>query len=175
MLGLQHTGHLFISCPCQQVLPSARPYPYTCATSTLASCLSTRNTGHVCECLPTCDFGEHISSPLLRLSVLQVRYDSGDFDIFQFSGQRCLWRLWPECILLYEQRRATQHHGVQRVWIKLGSPQSWAALDVNPKTIYHIPKMMNICGCMGLLAIPVWDPDWAWQVVGISALQPLVV
>ena len=85
---------LFISCPCQQVLPSARPYPYTCATSTLASCLSTRNTGHVCECLPTCDFGEHISSPLLRLSVLQVRYDNGDFDIFQFSGQRCLWRLW---------------------------------------------------------------------------------
>ena len=95
MLGLsQHTGHLFISCPCQQVLPSARPYPYTCATSTLASCLSTRNTGHVCECLPTCDFGEHISSPLLRLSVLQVRYDNCDFNIFQFSGQRCLWRLW---------------------------------------------------------------------------------
>ena len=45
--------------------------------------------------------------------------------------------------------------GMDQTWV----PQSWAALDVNPKTIYHIPKMMNICGCMGLLAIPVWDPD----------------
>ena len=72
-------------------------------------------------------------------------------------------------------RCATQHHGVQRVWIKLGSPQSWAALDVNPKTKNYIPRMMNICGCMWLLFLPVWDPDWAWQVVGISAVQPLVV
>jgi hypothetical protein len=172
MLGLsQHAGHLLISCPCQQVLPSARSYPYTCTTSTLASCLRTRNTGHVCEWLTTCDFRQHISSHLLCLSFLQARY--GDFNIYQLSGQRCLWRLWSASYL-YEQRCATQHHGVQRVWIKLGSPQSWAALDVNPKTTYHIPKMMNICGCMGLLFIPVWDPDWAWQVVGISAVQPLV-
>ena len=152
----QHAGHLLISCPCQQVLPSARSYPYTCTTSTLASCLRTRNTGHVCEWLTTCDFRQHISSHLLCLSFLQARY--GDFNIYQLSGQRCLWRLWSASYL-YEQRCATQHHGVQRVWIKFGSPQSWAALDVNPKTTYHIPKMMNICGCMGLLFIPVWDPD----------------
>ena len=69
-----------------------------------------------------------------------------------------------ECILLYEQRCATQHHWVRRVWIKLGSPESWAALGVNPKTIiyiykYYIPKMMNICGYVGLLFISAWDLD----------------
>ena len=77
----QHAGHLLISCPCQQVLPSARSYPYTCTTSTLASCLRTRNTGHVCEWLTTCDFRQHISSHLLCLSFLQARY--GDFNIYQ--------------------------------------------------------------------------------------------
>ena len=34
-------------------------------------------------------FWEHISILLLRLPFLQVCY--GDFDIFQLSGQRCLW------------------------------------------------------------------------------------
>ena len=63
-----------------------------------------------------------------------------------------------ECILLYEQRCATQHHGAQRVWIKLKSSQSWAASDVNPKIMF-IPKMINICGCMGLLRTSLWDPE----------------
>ena len=86
MLGLsQHAGHLLVSCPCQQDLPSARLHADTCATSTLASCLRARNTGHVCECLTTCDFGEHISSQLLRLSFLQVRY--GDFTYFNFRAK----------------------------------------------------------------------------------------
>ena len=160
MLGLsQHAGHLLISCPCQQVLPSARSYPYTCTTSTLASCLRTRNTGHVCEWLTTCDFRQHISSHLLCLSFLQARY--GDFNIYQLSGQRCLWRLWSASYL-YEQRCATQHHGVQRVWIKLGSPQSWAALDVNPKTTYHIPKMMNVLDSQ-CMHIQIYHVPWLQQ------------
>ena len=37
------------------------------------------------------------------------------------------------------------------------------------------PKMMNICDCIGFLSISVWDQDWASQVAGISAVQPLVV
>ena len=129
MLGLsQHAGHLLISCPCQQVLPSARSYPYTCTTSTLASCLRARNTGHVCECLTACDFGEHISSHLLRLSFLQVRY--GDFNIFQLSGQRCLWRLWSASYCM-KMRHPTPWgpEGMHQTWVppKLGSIrcESW--------------------------------------------------
>ena len=60
-----------ISCPCQQDLPSAKNYPYTCTTSTFAGCLGARNTGHICMCLYVSDimffFWEHISSHLLRL------------------------------------------------------------------------------------------------------------
>ena len=56
-----------ISCPCQQDFPSAKHYPYTCTTSTLAGCLGARNTGHICMCLTSCFFWEHISSHLLRL------------------------------------------------------------------------------------------------------------
>ena len=172
MLGLsQHAGHLLISCPCQQDLPSASLHPDTYATSTLASCLRARNTGHVCECLTACDFGEHISSHLLRLSFLQVRY--GDFNIFQLSGQRCLWRLWSASYCM-KMRHPTPWgpEGMDQTWVppKLGSIRCESS-----KTKNYIPRMMNICGCMWLLFLPVWDPDWAWQVVGISAVQPLVV
>ena len=34
---------------------------------------------------------------------------------------------------------------------------------------------MNICGYVGLLFISAWDLDWAEQMAGISAVQPLVV
>ena len=81
-----------ISCPCQQDLPSAKHYPYTCTTSTFAGCLGARNTGHICMCLYVSDImfflGTHLqspaSAPVFAGSLLW-------FEHISISGQRCLW------------------------------------------------------------------------------------
>ena len=84
-----------ISCPCQQDLPSAKHYPYTCTasnhfTSTFAGCLGAGNTGHICMCLYVSDinvfFWEHISSHLLRLPFFagSLLWFEHDLNIFQF-------------------------------------------------------------------------------------------
>ena len=82
-----------ISCPCQQDLPSAENYPYTCATSTFAGCKKYWTYLHVSVCVwhhvffgntsPVTCFGSHF---------LQVRYcDLKWFEHISISGQRCLW------------------------------------------------------------------------------------
>ena len=67
-----------ISCPCQQDLPSAKHYPYTCTTSTFAGCLGARNTGHICMCLYVSDimffFGNTSPVTCFGSHFLQVRY-----------------------------------------------------------------------------------------------------
>ena len=84
-----------ISCPCQQDLPSAKHYPYTCTTSTFAGCLGARNTGHICTCLYVSDmffFGNTSPVTCFGSHFLQVRYcDLKWFEHDSISGQRCLW------------------------------------------------------------------------------------
>ena len=85
-----------ISCPCQQDLPSAKNYPYTCTTSTFAGCLGARNTAHICMCLYVSDIMFFLgnTSPVTCFAshFLQVRYcDLKWFEHISISGQRCLW------------------------------------------------------------------------------------
>ena len=80
-----------ISCPCQQDLPSAKNYPYTCTTSTFAGCLGARNTGHICMCLYVSDiifWGTHLQSPasapiFCRFAIVIWN----DLNIFQFRAK----------------------------------------------------------------------------------------
>ena len=101
-----------ISCPCQQDLPSAKHYPYTCTTSTFAGCLGAGNTGHICMCLYVSDtmlffFWEHISGHLLRLPFFagSLLWFEMIWTYFNFGPKVPL-----ECILWYDQKCAAGRH-----------------------------------------------------------------
>ena len=111
-----------ISCPCQQDLPSAKHYPYTCTTSTFAGCLGARNTGHI-ACVWHHDFfWEHISSHLLHLPFFAgslLWFEMIWTYYFNFGPKVPL-----ECILWYDQRCAAG-----RLFCPQGRDQNW----VSPK------------------------------------------
>ena len=104
----------------RKTCPIQDHFHITCTTSTLASCLRARNAGHWQHVI----FGN--TSPVICFAFHVCRFAMVNSTYFNFRAKGAF-----ECILLYEQRCASQHNGVQRVWIKLGSSQTWAALDAN--------------------------------------------
>ena len=86
-----------INCPCQQDLPSAKNYPYTCTTSTFAGlswCKKYWTYLHVSICVWHNVFflGTHLQSlaspPIFcRFAIVIWKW----FEHISISGQRCLW------------------------------------------------------------------------------------
>ena len=114
-----------INCPCQQDLPSAKNYPYTCTTSTFAGCLGARNTGHICMCLYVSDtmffFGNTSPVTCFASHFLQVRYcDLKWFEHISISGQRSLWSAPYDMIrskMCHRTPFLSTWHGMDQTWV----------------------------------------------------------
>ena len=115
-----------ISCPCQQDLPSAKNYPYTCTTSTFAGCLGARNTGHICMCLYVSDInwqcfllGTHLQSPasppiFCRFAIVIWN----DLNIFQFRAKGAFGvhpMIWSK--MCRRTPFLSTWHGMDQTWV----------------------------------------------------------